>query len=102
MESFKNVIHETTFLTPKEKNLILRLKAIEGAKQVDYTEWCKLVYHVRFIIAKAKIMKYNMNDLESKLRDEFLKSDPERTGTVQIAEGGRCIRRCKMISITPF
>ena len=82
MESFKRVIKETTFLTPKEKNLIIRLKSIAGEKFVKYGEWKEIVYHVRFIIAKAKIMKYNNNDLLTKIRDEFLKSDPERTGIV--------------------
>lgn len=69
---------------------------------VDYTKWKDLVYNVRFMITKGKMMAYNKNLLGEAIVLEFRRSDTENTGILHINEMSRCLRRCKMISITPY
>ena len=55
---FKRIIRKTIFLTPKEKNLILR--EIQ-TPTVNYNNFKQIIYEVRYQIAIAKIMDTNMD-----------------------------------------
>lgn len=61
LEDFKKLIRKTIFLTPKEKNLILREIL---TPTVNYNKFKEIIYEVRYQIAIAKIMDTNMNKVQ--------------------------------------
>ena len=77
LADFKKIIRKTIFLTPKEKNLLIR--EIREDK-VDYTKFQDMVYQCRFQISVAKIMDTNMADIENIIMAEFIDRDKEGDG----------------------
>lgn len=77
LADFKKIIRKTIFLTPKEKNLIIR--EIRD-QEVDYTKFKEMVYQCRFQISVAKIMDTNLSDIEQIIMDEFIVRDAEEDG----------------------
>lgn len=61
LEDFKFVIRNTTFLTPKEKNLLIRLQKNDT---IRYSEFPDMLYSVRYEIAISEMMDYNMDQAE--------------------------------------
>lgn len=78
---FKNVIRGTKFITPKEKNLLIRLQKNDEIKITDFNE---MLFNVRFEIFISEMMETNINDLEAHILKEFLAEDLEKTGQITI------------------
>lgn len=57
LQDFKKIIRGTKFLTPKEKNLLIRLQKNE---MIKYSEFPDMLYNVRFEIAMSEMMEYNI------------------------------------------
>lgn len=92
LQHFKNIVRETKFLTPKEKNLLIRLQKTDNIK---YAEFPDMLYNVRYEIASSEIMEQNMNDLESLIRREFARQDKNDTGEISIRECEDALSSCK-------
>jgi len=92
LSQFKEIIRETTLLTPKEKNLLIRLQKSETIK---YQEFPDMLYNVRYEIAVSEMMDYNMNDIAMFIRQEFAKEDNDGSGMIQIIHCNEALKRCK-------
>jgi hypothetical protein len=55
-------------MTPKEKNLIIRL---QKSDRIKYSEFPDMLYNVRYEIASSEMMEQNMGGLEMLIRREF-------------------------------
>jgi len=64
-------------LTPKEKNLLIRLQKSETIK---YQEFPDMLYNVRYEIAVSEMMDYNMTDIAMFIRQEFAREDKDGSG----------------------
>lgn len=81
LQHFKNIIRGTKYLTPKEKNLLIRL---QKAEKIKYAEFPQMLYNVRYEIASSEMMEQNMSQLEHLIRKEFAKEDKNDTGEISI------------------
>ena len=71
----------TKFLTPKEKNLLIRLQKNETIK---YSEFPDMLYNVRYEIAVSEMMESNMSALEAAIVKEFAHEDSDDTGEISV------------------
>ena len=60
LQHFKNIVRATKFLTPKEKNLLIRLQKNE---MIKYSEFPDMLYNVRYEIAVSEMMENNMDNI---------------------------------------
>lgn len=81
LQHFKNVVRSTKFMTPKEKNLLIRL---QKSDRIKYSEFPDMLYNVRYEIASSEMMEQNMDDLEKLMRKEFAKEDTDDTKVITI------------------
>lgn len=81
IQHFKNIIRGTKSLTPKEKNLLIRLQKNDIIK---YSEFPDMLYNVRYEIAMSEMMESNIDDLGYHIRREFAKRDKNDTGMITI------------------
>ena len=79
-------------LTPKEKNLLIRLQKSET---IIYKEFPDMLYNVRYEIAVSEMMDYNMNDIGMFIRQEFAKEDKDGSGLIAIIQCNEALKRCK-------
>jgi hypothetical protein len=86
-------------LTPKEKNLLIRLLKDD---MVKYSEFPDMLYNVRYEIAVSEMMESNFGELEQHIVFEFAKEDKDDTGEITIQQLGEALRRCKKLNLTPF
>ena len=68
-------------MTPKEKNLLIRLQKND---RIKYKEFPDMLYNVRYELAASEMMEQNMTDLEAHILGEFVQSDPDGTGEITI------------------
>ena len=54
LDHFKNIVRGTKYLTPKEKNLLIRLQQSDSIKFTDFPD---MLYNVRYEIASSEIME---------------------------------------------
>ena len=99
LQHFKNVVRSTKFLTPKEKNLLIRLQKSNTVKFADFPE---MLYNVRYEIASSEIMEQNLDTLESHIRREMARDDKDDDGIIQIKDAEKALARCKQINLTSF
>jgi Ca2+-binding EF-hand superfamily protein len=96
---FKRILRKTIFLTPKERNLILREIT---TPEVNYFKFFDIVYEARYQIAIAKIMDTSIDEVEHLISHEFETFDDDGDGYFAISEAGLCLRACKKLCLTPF
>lgn len=99
LQHFKNIIRSTKFLTPKEKNLLIRLQKND---QIKFSEFPDMLYNVRYEIAISELMENNMSDLEAVILKEFAHEDTDDTGEITIQQCEDALKRCKKLNLTPF
>ena len=99
LQHFKNIVRGTKFLTPKEKNLLIRLQKND---RIKYSEFPDMLYNVRYEIAVSEMMESNMSEIESNIVKEFLFEDTDDSGEVSILQAERALNRCKSLNLTPF
>lgn len=68
-------------MTPKEKNLLIRLQQTD---RIKYSEFPDMLYNVRYEITSSEMMEQNMGHLEALVAAEFMKEDPDNTGNITI------------------
>lgn len=68
-------------MTPKEKNLLIRLQKNE---MIKYSEFPDMLYNVRYEIACSEMMESNLDDLNIHIRKEFAKEDKDDTGLITV------------------
>jgi len=68
-------------LTPKEKNLLIRLQKTD---RIKYSEFPDMLYNVRYEIAASEMMEQNMGSLEKLIRKEFAREDTDDHGDITI------------------
>lgn len=61
LSTFKKIIRKTRFLTPREKNLLIRLARSDS---VTYTDFPSMLYNVRYEIACSELMETGISELE--------------------------------------
>ena len=81
-------MRSTKFLTPKEKNLLIRL---QKGQTVKFAEFPDMLYHVRYEIASSELMEQNMSELEICIRKEFAKTDTNDDGIIGIRDAEKCL-----------
>lgn len=81
LQHFKNIVRGTKQLTPKEKNLLIRLQKND---MIKYSEFPDMLYNVRYEIAMSEMMEYNMNDIGYVLRQEFSREDKDDTKMITV------------------
>jgi Ca2+-binding EF-hand superfamily protein len=96
---FKNIVRGTKFLTPKEKNLLIRLQKNETIK---YSEFPDMLYNVRYEIAMSEMMESNMSNIEASIVKEFAHEDTDDTGEISVLQAEVAMKRCKALNLTPF
>jgi Ca2+-binding EF-hand superfamily protein len=99
LQHFKNIVISTKFLTPKEKNLLIRLQKNE---MINYSDFPEMLYHVRYEIAMSEMMESNIDDMGFQIRKEFAREDKNDTGTISIQKCQEALQRCKKLNLTPF
>jgi hypothetical protein len=99
LQHFKNIIRGTKFLTPKEKNLLIRLQKND---MIKYSEFPDMLYNVRYEIAVSEMMESNMSELEKKIVKEFCEEDTDDTGEITVLQAEAALNRCKSLNLTPF
>ena len=99
LQHFKNVVRSTKFLTPKEKNLLIRL---QKSDRIKYSEFPDMLYNVRYEIASSEMMEQNMGSLESLIRKEFAREDTDDHGDITIQQCEESLGRCKKLNLTTF
>ena len=77
LQHFKNIVRSTKFLTPKEKNLLIRLQKNE---MIKYSEFPDMLYNVRYEVAVSEMMENNMGTMEVFIRSEMAREDKDDTG----------------------
>ena len=99
LTDFKSIIRQTKFLTPKEKNLLIRLQKNETIK---YSEFPDMLYNVRYEIAMSEMMESNMSNIEASIVKEFAHEDTDDTGEISVLQAEVAMKRCKALNLTPF
>jgi len=64
-------------LTPKEKNLLIRLQKNE---MIKYSEFPDMLYNVRYEVAVSEMMENNMDSMELFIRSELAREDKDDSG----------------------
>jgi len=77
LQHFKNIVRSTKFLTPKEKNLLIRLQKNE---MIKYSEFPDMLYNVRYEVAVSEMMENNMGTMEVFIRAEMAREDKDDSG----------------------
>ena len=83
LQHFKNIVRSTKFLTPKEKNLLIRLQKND---MIKYSEFPDMLYNVRYEIAMSETMESNMGDMSYYLRREFAREDKDDTKVISVQQ----------------
>lgn len=99
LQHFKNIVRGSKQLTPKEKNLLIRLQKND---MIKYSEFPDMLYNVRFEIAMSEMMEYNIDNVGYDLRKEFSRYDKDDSKTITIHQAQEALQRCKKLSLTPF
>ena len=81
LQHFKNIVRKTKFLTPKEKNLLIRLQKND---RIKYSEFPDMLYNVRYEIGVSEMMESNMSTIESSIVKEFFHEDTDDSGEITI------------------
>ena len=92
-------MRSTKFLTPKEKNLLVRLQKKE---HVNYTEFPEMLYNVRYELARSRMMEFDLNEIEFAIVREFMRFDKDDNGVINVLDCERALKNCKKISLTPL
>jgi len=71
------VVRGTKFLTPKEKNLLIRLQKKDEIKISDFNE---LLLNARFEIFISEMMETNINILQEHIYKELASEDTNNSG----------------------
>ena len=86
-------------MTPKEKNLLIRLQKNE---RIKYAEFPDMLYNVRYEIASSEMMESNMTHLERFITNELRRYDKDDTGEISIQECEAALKNCKQLNLTPL
>lgn len=68
-------------MTPKEKNLLIRLQKND---RIKYSEFPDMLYNVRYEIAVSEMMESNMSKIEMAILKEFSHEDTDDTGEITV------------------
>jgi hypothetical protein len=68
LTNFKFICRNTNMLTPKERNLLIR---VQKKDIINYKDFKEMLYQVRFEIATAKLMDVRMPELAGIVLAEF-------------------------------
>jgi len=76
-KQMENIFHGTSWLTPKEINILLRDYAMKyGYEKINYTNFANDLYDARFELAKSRVMETNLKSLEESIIQVCKKIDP--------------------------
>ena len=100
IESFKQIIRDSRLLTPREKNLLIRLRT-ESA--IEYKHLPDMLYKVRYEMAQSELMDTGIGSLETELLAEFRKyAVDDVPGLISIENTEKALLTLKTLSLTPF
>jgi Ca2+-binding EF-hand superfamily protein len=99
LQHFKNIIRGTKGLTPKEKNLLIRLQKND---MIKYSEFPEMLYNVRYEIAMSETMDYNIDNVSYDLRKDFACFDYYDSKIITVHECQIALQKCKKLNLTPF
>lgn len=97
------IFHRTSWLTPKEINLILRRYAMDqGHEQIKYTDFAEVLYNARFVLVQSRVMDTNLDKIGDAILNTCRREDKNGSGLVSVDFLRRCLCQAKSIVLTPF
>jgi len=99
VEQLKKILIDCNLVTPKERKMLLhKIKSNE----FEYKNFSQLLYEVRFILSKSKIMDMNLDSLSQHIVDLCKFEDKEETGKVHVTLIKKLMMSSKKLSLTPM
>ena len=85
-DQFSNIVKNTSWLTPKENNLILRQYFIKYGREegVDYSKFAEDLHKARYELAKSRIMDTSIDKIGPSLLAACKAIDDKATGTIPV------------------
>lgn len=101
LDEFKYIMRTNRHLTPREKNLLIRL---QRSDKINYMDFSSMLYNVRYEISCSELMETGISELEAELVSIFRKYECKEThpGKISIADCEKALQHCKLLSLTPF
>jgi len=101
----ETIFHNSSWLTPKEINILLRDACIKfGTEKIDYKTFAEELYDCRFELARSRIMDINLTTIAEDILDVCKEKgfDPQGTGFVRIQNLQHVLMQNKKLVLTPF
>jgi hypothetical protein len=84
-KNFSEVLTTTSWLTPKENNLMLRQYSIKyGDNEIEYAKFGEDLHKARYELAKCRIMDTSLDKIGPDLVEMCRKVDENKTGGVSV------------------
>lgn len=100
-DQIREVLHNTSYLSIKEINLLLRDYVMRwGYDEIEYTNFANDLYEVRFDLARSRIMDINIK----KLQDDFFTSSGyqvDAEGWMKVSDMRKILSDAKELTLTP-
>jgi len=102
-DAMSEVLHNTSWLAPKEIKLILRQYAIKfGADEVDYTQFAEDLHKARYELAKCRIMDTSIDQIGPSLLAACTKLDTANAGTISVQKLRVVLLDSNLLMLTPL
>jgi len=102
-DAMSEVLHNTSWLAPKEIKLILRQYAIKfGAEEVDYTQFAEDLHKARYELAKCRIMDTSIDQIGPSLLAACTKLDTANAGTISVQKLRVVLLDSNLLMLTPL
>lgn len=95
----KKLLHESSFLTPKEINGIIRNMKTPDFKYEDFKE---KLFDVRYELAKSRILETNLDKIQTQIIQECIKYDSKSNGKINLLDLRDVLFKSKIITLSPF
>jgi len=101
--AMSEILHNTSWLAPKEIKLILRQYAIKfGAEEVDYTQFAEDLHKARYELAKCRIMDTSIDQIGPSLLAACTKLDTANAGTISVQKLRVVLLDSNLLMLTPL
>lgn len=79
------IFKHSSWLTPKEENILLRDYAIKyPTDKIEYKTFAEDLYDCRFELAKSRVMDINIDKIEESILEACQVYDDDKTGKIRI------------------
>jgi hypothetical protein len=94
---------KTSWLTPKENNLILRQYSIKyGDNEIEYGKFAEDLHKARYELAKCRIMDTSLDKMGPSILEVCQKIDEAKTGGISVQQLRNVLLESNYILMTPL